>query len=67
MKMKKNLLFVLLSMIGIWTGSQRAFALDQKDGIYQIATAQDLVEFSAVVAAGEQSANAVVTADLDIN
>ena len=63
--MKKNLLFGLLCAVGAMS-STGAMALNQENGVYQIATAQDLVEFSAVVAAGEQSANAVVTADLDM-
>ena len=63
--MKKNLLFVLLSMIGIWTGSQRAFALDQKDGIYQIATAQDLEDFSNMVASGNGKISGALTGDID--
>ena len=63
--MKKNLLIGLLCAVGAMS-STGAMALNQENGVYQIATAQDLVEFSAVVAAGEQSANAVVTADLDM-
>ncbi len=63
--MKKNLLFGLLCAVGTMF-STGAMALDQSDGVYQIATPQDLVDFSAVVAGGEQAANAVLTADLDM-
>ena len=63
--MKKNLLVTLLCAVGaLW--SNEAQALEQKDGVYQIATAQDLVDFSAVVNGGEQAANAVLTADIDM-
>ena len=67
MKMKKNLLFVLLSMIGLWTGGQRAFALDQQDGVYQIANAQDLEEFSNMVASGNGGISGALTADIDLS
>lgn len=63
--MKKNLLITLLCAVGaLW--SNEAQALEQKDGVYQIATAQDLVDFSAIVAGGEQDANAVLTANIDM-
>ena len=67
MKMKKNLLFVLLSMIGLWMGGQRAFALDQQDGVYQIANAQDLEDFSNMVASGNGSISGALTADIDLS
>lgn len=67
MKMKKNLLFVLLSMIGLWMGGQRAFALDQQDGVYQIANAQDLEDFSNMVASGNGSISGALTADIDFS
>ena len=63
--MKKNLLITLLCAVGaLW--SNEAQALEQKDGVYQIATAQDLVDFSAIVAGGEQAASAVLTANIDM-
>ena len=67
MKMKKNLLLVLLSMIGLWMGGQRAFALDQQDGVYQIANAQDLEDFSNMVASGNGSISGALTADIDLS
>lgn len=64
--MKKNLLFGLLCAVGTMF-STSAMALEQKDGVYQISTAQDLIEFSDVVnVQGEQAANAVLTADIDM-
>ena len=63
--MKKNLLFGLLCAVGTMFATG-AMALEQKDGVYQISTPQDLVDFSAVVAGGAQDANAVITADLDM-
>ena len=45
--------------------SMSAYALDKKDGVYQIGTADDLEEFAALVNGGEVYANAVLTADID--
>ncbi|MCR5433456.1 MAG: hypothetical protein K6F20_03560 [Bacteroidaceae bacterium] len=43
-----------------------AWALDVKDGVYQIGTAEGLVAFSELVNGGETLANAVLTADIDM-
>ena len=44
-----------------------AWALEKDaDGIYQIGTAEDLVAFSELVNGGEITANAVLTADIDM-
>ena len=64
--MKKNLLFMFLSLMGLWAGGQRAFALDQQDGVYQIANAQDLEDFSNMVASGNGSISGALTADIDL-
>lgn len=65
--MKKQLLTtVMLSVMACLAGTQQASALDQVDGVYQIGTAQDLVDFSNHVASGNGSANAVLTADIDM-
>ncbi len=64
--MKLNFKSVLAVAIG-WLSGTCAFALDQVDGVYQIASATDLVEFAAVVNGGENGANAVLTADIDMN
>ena len=63
--MKLNFKTVLAVAIG-WLSGTCAFALDQVDGVYQIASATDLVEFAAVVNGGEDGANAVLTADIDM-
>lgn len=64
--MKKNLLFGLLCAMGAMFTTE-AMALEQKDGVYQIATPQDLVDFSDLVNVnGVRDANAVLTADLDM-
>ena len=42
-----------------------AYALDKKDGVYQIGTAEDLIAFAELVNGGEAYANAVLTADID--
>ncbi|MBQ5373680.1 MAG: hypothetical protein IIU51_03900, partial [Bacteroidaceae bacterium] len=36
------------------------------DGVYQLATAQDMVDFATLVNGGETAANAVLTADIDM-
>lgn len=63
--MRIKLQSLLVVAIGWLTGTQ-AFALDKVDGVYQIANAADLVEFSAIVNGGEINANAVLTADIDM-
>jgi len=47
-------------------GVAEAFALDQKDGVYQIGNAQDLEDFSNLVASGNGGINAVLTTDIDM-
>ena len=41
------------------------YALNKVDGVYQIATADDLFAFAELVNGGETSANAVLVADID--
>ena len=62
--MKKKLLPLLA--LAFCTAS--SWALDLVNGVYQIGTAQDLVEFAALVNAGgdNMSANAVLTDDIDM-
>ena len=43
-----------------------AYALDKKDGVYQIGTAADWDEFAELVNGGDVTANAVLTADIDL-
>lgn len=62
--MKKNLLTAVLTVCMGWL-SMSAWALDQKDGVYQIANGDDLVAFSNL-AIGEPDASAVLTADIDL-
>ena len=62
--MSKKLLYMcLMTMMMVF--SMSAYALDKKDGVYQIGTADDLEEFAALVNGGEVYANAVLTADID--
>ncbi|MCR4921936.1 MAG: right-handed parallel beta-helix repeat-containing protein [Bacteroidaceae bacterium] len=44
-----------------------SFTLQQKDGIYQIGTPADLVLFATKVNGGENKANAVLTADINMD
>ena len=63
--MKKRLLYSLLLLFVCLAGSMRVWALEPDgDGVYQIGTAQDLIDFAAVVNGGEYNANAVLTADI---
>lgn len=62
MKRTRTLLVASMLLLG-----GQAFAIDVKDGVYQIATAQDLVDFSqSIVASGNHTANAVMTEDIDM-
>jgi len=62
--MRKKLLYMCLMTI-MMVFSMSAYALDKKDGVYQIGTAEDLEEFAALVNDGEVYACAVLTADID--
>ena len=45
-----------------------AFALEKNtDGVYEIGTAAQLVEFANIVNGGETEANAILTADIDFS
>lgn len=61
--MKKLLLFLTLAFL---TGGSNLWALDQVDGVYQIGTAQDLIDFATLVNGGSTTAQAVLTADIDM-
>ena len=56
---------ILTTLLGL-TG-MKAWALDQKGGVYQIGTAQDLVNFASLVNGGTTGANAVLTDDIDLD
>ena len=57
-------LMLLVSLL-LWGSGLRA--LDQKNGVYQIGTAEDLMAFSELVNGGEYAVNAVLTADIDLS
>ncbi len=59
----KQKLFLLLALPFCWAST---WALDQVGGVYQIGTAQDLVDFAALVNDGTTGANAVLTTDIDL-
>lgn len=63
--MKKSRLKAWLSLAVLWLVSSNAWALDQKDGVYQIASASDLAAFAELVNGGETAVDAVLTADID--
>ena len=64
--MNRQLLTAALTLAFGWTGSISAYALDEKDGVYQIGNAQDLEDFSNLVASGNGGIHAVLTADIDM-
>ena len=56
----------MIAITALWLSSTAANAIDQVDGVYQITNATNLVEFAAIVNGGENGANAVLTADIDM-
>ncbi|MBO6125063.1 MAG: hypothetical protein J6P55_04285 [Bacteroidaceae bacterium] len=60
----KNYLFSLLAML--MTFSTSAYAFEKTDGVYQIGTADDFVAFAQVVNGGDRTANAILTANIDL-
>lgn len=63
--MKKKLLDMCLLAIMMVLGTS-AYALDKKDGVYQIGSAEDYFAFVELVNGGERAANAILTADIDL-
>ena len=61
--MRKNLYFALLTCMVSLT----AWALEPVDGVYQLATAEDMAEFAALIDEGTQEVKAVLTADIDLS
>lgn len=64
--MKKQLLSALIVVLCVLMGTSRAYALDQQGDVYQIGNAQDLEDFSNMVASGNGGISAVLTADIDM-
>lgn len=64
--MNKITTSLILAMCFCMT-SVNAFALEPVDGIYQIANADDLLEFAMIVNDGKVDANAVLTADINLS
>ena len=61
--MRKNLLNLCMTAL-LSVVSTAAWALSEVDGVYQIGTAEDLEEFTALVNKGNRFANALLTADI---
>ena len=64
--MRQKITYLLSALMCVLVTSAWALEKDA-DGIYQIGTAEDLVAFSELVNGGETSANAVLTADIDLS
>ena len=62
--MSKKLLYMCMMAI-MMVFSMSAYALDQKDGVYQIGTADDLIAFAELVNGENPYACAVLTADIE--
>jgi len=62
--MKKLLLFIT-ALMPVFVCSS-TYAIEKENGIYQIGTAQDFRDFAEIVNDGEVTANAVLTADIDL-
>ena len=63
--MKQRLLYGILVLFACMAGSMRTWALGQDaNGVYQIGTEQDLIDFAAVVSGGTADAKAVLTNDI---
>lgn len=63
--MKKILRTMCMLSLAFGLGSS-AWAIEPVDGVYQIGTAQDLADFAQVVNETDASANALLTADIDL-
>ncbi|MCR4921195.1 MAG: hypothetical protein K5945_05735 [Bacteroidaceae bacterium] len=58
---------IYLILLGIVCGTMTANAeLTAVEGVYQIGSGQDLIDFAALVNSGTANANAVLTADIDM-
>ena len=63
--MKQRLLYGILVLCAYMAGSMRVCALEQDaNGVYQIGTEQDLIDFAAVISGGTFDAKAVLTSDI---
>lgn len=56
----------LFSLLALAFCTASSWALDPVNGVYQIGTAQDLVDFAALVNGGTTGANAVLTTNIDM-
>lgn len=65
--MKHSLHLALLSVAVSAFSFSGVKAIDEVDGVFQIGTAADLTEFNALVTAGNDTAKAVLTADIDMS
>ena len=64
--MNRQLLLTALTILMCWLGYGQASALSQVDGVYQINNAQDLEEFSNMVASGNGNIDGALTADINM-
>ena len=63
--MRNKLLKMCMAML-LGVVSTTAWALSEENGFYQIGSAEDYAEFAALVNGGQRSANAILTADIDL-
>ena len=55
------------ALVPLLIAGLNARAIEEVNGVYQIGTPQELTEFSELVNSGNTSANAVLTADIDLS
>ena len=65
--MNKSKIKTILIALLLASTANSAWALDVVDGVYQIGTADHLIEFAGIVNGGENNANAVLTANIDMS
>jgi len=63
--MNRNLKLFLLTALCLWSAGS-VWALEKVGEVYQIGTADQLIEFAGIVNGGENGANAVLTSDIDM-
>ena len=64
--MNKRITYLIMWALCCFT-SVSAYALEQVEGVYQIGTADQLIEFANMVNGGENGACAVLTADINMD
>ena len=62
----RRILFKVVALVPLLIAGMNARAIEEVNGVYQSGIPQELTEFSGLVNSGNTSANAVLTADIDL-